>query len=175
GSTFASANAGGAATSLSGDDNKIQVTATQLDFMPVPSNITANIVVSPPLSVKATDAASNTDLDFSGNVSLSANGASLDPSATTTVSAINGEAVFSNLIFTVSGNSVFLTAAATGLTSASSNPFNISNIASVINPGDIVINQFSPSFDAAKDEYVELVNTTNKTFNLRSEEHTSEL
>lgn len=32
--------------------------------------------------------------------------------------------------------------------------------------GDIVINQFSPDYGAASDEYVELVNTTNKSFDL---------
>lgn len=34
------------------------------------------------------------------------------------------------------------------------------------NPGDIVINQLSPDYGGASDEYVELVNTTNNTYDL---------
>lgn len=33
-------------------------------------------------------------------------------------------------------------------------------------PGEIIINQFSPDYAEASDEYVEIVNTTNKTFQL---------
>jgi|GEM_PF-1591926 len=33
-------------------------------------------------------------------------------------------------------------------------------------PGEILINQFSPGYNGASDEYIELVNTTNKIFNL---------
>ena len=36
----------------------------------------------------------------------------------------------------------------------------------VVLPGEILINQVSPDYGAAADEYIELVNTTNKTFDL---------
>lgn len=166
GSSFAAVSAGGAATSTAGNNNRIQVAASRLDFNPIPPGITVNTPVAPALILKAVDAASNLDLDFSGTVSLTVNGSSFDAGAGTTETAVNGEATFGNLIFSASGTGVTLAASATGLTQAISNPFNVSGITSIINPGDVVINQFSPDYNNPSDEYVELVNTTDKTIDL---------
>ena len=113
-SLFAAANAGGASTSTAGDNNRIEVTATDLIFGQNPSNTQAGQVMTPAPTVIAVDGEVNTDLDFTGNVSLSTT-SSFDATADTAVNALAGVATFGNLIFDEDGSSRTLTATSSGL------------------------------------------------------------
>lgn len=112
-STTAVSNGVGFATS---------VTASQLAFTTQPAGATSGHVLTTPPVVTAQDGYGNTDVDFTGDVSLSeASAGSL--SGTTTVAAISGVAPFSNLIYTASADqeAVTLSAAASGLPDATAN------------------------------------------------------
>ena len=58
GSTFAAADAGGAASSITGDDNRIEVTSTQLEYYTNATNTDLFAAMSA-VSIKATDANGN--------------------------------------------------------------------------------------------------------------------
>ncbi|TXD81346.1 T9SS type A sorting domain-containing protein [Subsaximicrobium wynnwilliamsii] len=127
GSNFASPNAGAAATPVVGDDNRIEVIATNLIFNTNPPNFVVNAVVVPAPSVNAIDPNANTDLDFTGAVALTPSTAGIfDPGATTTVSAVSGLATFSNIGFDTIGTGYTLQASSGSLTVATSTSFNIS-------------------------------------------------
>jgi|GEM_PF-1079145 len=68
GSTFATANAGGAQSSASGDANRIEVTATTLVCTNEPTLVTQNTDFS--LTVSARDGYNQIDLDFTDQVEL---------------------------------------------------------------------------------------------------------
>jgi len=116
GSFFATSNAGGATSSTNGDENRIEVTATNLTFNQDPSNVAINVVMNPFPTILAVDGELNVDLDYTGSVTLSVLGSSFESSATTTLSAVNGLVTFSNLIFDTSANGVTIEGTATGLT-----------------------------------------------------------
>lgn len=163
GSLFAAADGGAAASSTTGDRNKIQVTATAFAFVQQPSNVGAGNNMSPAVTVSANDALGNRDLDFTGNVQITSTGTLTGTPVVQ--AAVSGLATFSALAHTGTGTGLKLTAARNPEAdrSVESNTFDL-----VILPagGEIVINQFSPDYNAAADEYVELVNKTNKTFDL---------
>ena len=97
GSIFSSADAGGASTPTTGDDNRIEVTASSLSFDQQPSDVEVSNVMSPSPTVLAVDSNDNTDLDYNASVALSVSSSNFDASATTSVNATNGVATFSNL------------------------------------------------------------------------------
>ncbi|MEI6684067.1 MAG: choice-of-anchor D domain-containing protein, partial [Bacteroidota bacterium] len=123
GSGFATANAGGAASAVTGDINRIAVTATQLQFAQQPSNTVAGAVMFPSVTVKGIDALGNTDLDFTANIDITSSG-SLS-SSPQTVAAVAGIATFSAITHTATGTGFVLTAASAGFTGIPSNAFNI--------------------------------------------------
>jgi hypothetical protein len=99
----------------------------QLAFTVQPSNTTAGSTISPPVQVTAQDAAGATVTGFNGTitVALGANPGGGALSGTTSQTAMNGVATFSDLSINKVGNGYTLVAAATGLTSATSAAFNI--------------------------------------------------
>ncbi len=115
GSGFATGNAGGAASTATGDFNRIEVTATKIVFTTSPS-ITAcpNTNLTTPPVVTARDANDNTDLDFTGQVTLT-NSGSIGMS-NYQMSAGSGVANFANLQFTETGNVTLSTTNSSGLT-----------------------------------------------------------
>ncbi|MCK7590241.1 T9SS type A sorting domain-containing protein [Subsaxibacter sp. CAU 1640] len=123
GSTFAAANAGGAQTSVAGDDNRIEVTATELVFDQQPTDTDVNAVMSPSPTVVAVDANANTDLDYVTVLSLSTTG-TFAGTATTSVAPVSGVATFDNLIFSAVGTGFTLTTVS-GLTNDTSTAFDI--------------------------------------------------
>lgn len=129
GSFFATPNAGGAATSIAGDDNKIEVIASTLTFDQQPSYQPINTVMTPAPSLLATDINNNFDADYSGTVSLSTTG-TFAASATTTTSAVNGVVTFSNLLFSVAGMDLTITSVS-GLIEDTSAFFDIANAPTV--------------------------------------------
>ncbi len=125
GSTFAAAAAGGAASPTTGDQNRIAVTATTLTFVQQPVSASLNTAISPAVTVATVDALGNYDYD-ARSVNITASGATLSGSPVSSTTA-NGVATFSTLTFTTTGTGVSLTAASTGLTSAISNSFSVTN------------------------------------------------
>src|SRR2546422_302263 len=101
--------------------------ATHLVFTVQPSNTTAGGTISPAVQVAAQDDAGNTVVGFGADITIALGnnpgGGTL--SGTTTVTAVNGVATFSNLSINRAGNGYTLVATGTGLTGATSAPFNI--------------------------------------------------
>lgn len=163
GSLFAAANGGAAASSTTGDRNKIQVTATALAFVQQPSNTGPGNNMSPAVTVSANDALGNRDTDFTGNIQITSTGTLTG--SPVIVAAVNGLATFSALSHTALGTGFILTARRNPENDrdVTSNAFTIAPIPAA---GEIVINQMSPDYNGASDEYVEIVNLTNKTFDL---------
>jgi len=127
GSVFAAANAGGAATSTTGDNNRIEVTATKLVFVSTPSNVQINTAMTPAVTVIANDANSNIDLDFNGLVSLTTTG-TFAAGATKNIFASAGTASFSNLIFSAIATGITINASATGVTATGNSvAFDVTN------------------------------------------------
>lgn len=115
----------------SGDGNNIvTVVATALAFVQNTTTPTGlNVAMSPAPTVSANDANGNRDLDFVANVDVISSG-TLSTSPVTVV-PIAGLASFNaNIIHTVSGTGLQLTAASTGLSDATSNLFDITTASS---------------------------------------------
>lgn len=104
--------------------NKIDVTATKMAFVQQPTNTNINAVMSPSPTVSANDANGNRDLDFVSTVSLTSTG-TFAGTSTNSATPTSGLATFNNIIHSVAGIGLTLNADATGLTSTTSNAFNI--------------------------------------------------
>ena len=103
------------------------VTATRLVFTVQPGTTAAGQAFSPALKVTLVDSAGNPVTTGTSNVTLTvgSNPSGGVLSGTTTVAASGGVATFSNVALDKVGAGYTLTASATGLTSATSNPFQI--------------------------------------------------
>lgn len=123
GSIFATSNAGGATSSITGDRNRLEVTADRLAFLQQPTTSTTAVGMSPAVTVRGTDINGNTDLDYVGSISITSTGTLTGSPVTQTASA--GIATFSGLTHTVAGTGFTLAASATGFTTITSNPFDI--------------------------------------------------
>ncbi|MGH6690414.1 MAG: beta strand repeat-containing protein, partial [Gammaproteobacteria bacterium] len=101
--------------------------ATQLAFVVQPSTTVAGATISPAIQVAIQDQFGNTvpGADNSSTVAIGSGpgGATLD--GTTTKAGVGGFATFDDLTINRSGTGYTLTASATGLTGATSGPFNI--------------------------------------------------
>ncbi|MDI1255675.1 MAG: T9SS sorting signal type C domain-containing protein [Flavobacterium sp.] len=122
GSFFAAVNGGGASSSVMGDHNKIEVTATALQFVQDATNTNVNFNMSPAITVKAVDTNLNTDIDFTGNVTITSTGTL---AATQNANAVSGVATFASINHTAQQNGAQLTAVSTGLSNATSALFNL--------------------------------------------------
>jgi len=103
--------------------------ATTLVFTLPPSTATVATVITPKVEVTARDSHGNTATSFSDNitVAIGANPTGGVLSGTKTVAAQGGIASFSTLTISLAGTGYTLTAAASGLTGATSGPFNITS------------------------------------------------
>ena len=110
-SLFEFSNAGGAATSTSGDDNRIEVIVTQFEFTQQPTSVSRFETMIPSVSLNAIDANSNIDTDYNDMVEALTSG-TFDPAATTMVNANAGVISFDNLAFTDIGTDFNLTVTA---------------------------------------------------------------
>ena len=101
--------------------------ATQLAFTVQPASTVAGVAISPAIQVSALDPAGNLVPGFTGSVTMTfgnnPGGSTLG--GTTTVAVVNGVASFGDLSANKTGTSYWLTATATGLSSATSNVFNV--------------------------------------------------
>lgn len=103
--------------------NAIEVIATKLAFIVQPSNTTVGAVMTSP-TVEAEDANGNRDRDYVTNINIVSTG-SLDVTPKTATPP-SGLATFSNIVHTISGTGLTLTASSGSLTNVVSNTFNIS-------------------------------------------------
>ncbi|NRD23249.1 T9SS type A sorting domain-containing protein [Winogradskyella litoriviva] len=122
-SLFTDYNAGGAQTSIVGDDNRIEVIASKFEFVQQPTDGNLNEVMVPYPTINAVDVNSNLDLD--ANIT----GISVNASPTTdivveTYDMINGEATLNNVVFTETVTGVSLVASSTDI-SGTSDTFDI--------------------------------------------------
>ena len=121
-----------AATGLTGaTSSAFNVTAavpTKLAFTVQPSNVAVNASITPPVQVSVEDALGNLIATATNAVTI-AIGNNAGPggvlSGTLTTNAVAGVATFSNLSINTAGTGYTLTAAAAGLTSATSSAFNV--------------------------------------------------
>ncbi|BAO76177.1 T9SS-dependent choice-of-anchor J family protein [Winogradskyella sp. PG-2] len=144
GSVFANANAGGAQTTINGDDNRIEVTATDLIIGTDTSNVEVNTIMSPSLTVTAVDAEANTDLDVV-TVTLTPSVAGIfDVTASFVDSTTSGTATFDNLIFDTTGTGYTLTASSGALTTDTSAAFDVTE-AVVLTTTIVAIEDFDSS------------------------------
>ncbi|HET7449750.1 MAG TPA: invasin domain 3-containing protein, partial [Gaiellaceae bacterium] len=106
--------------------------AAKLAFVQQPTSATAGAAISPAITVAVQDAGGNTVTSSSASITtaIGTNPSSGTLSGTKTVSAVSGVATFSTLSIDKAGTGYTLTAAATGLTGATSSSFNI-NVAAV--------------------------------------------
>ncbi len=124
GSQFALADAGGASSSITGDINRIEVTANKLMFSQQPPvSLFAGTNIFP--AVATIDGLENVDLDFTGIITLTSSGLLNIPQD---ASAIAGVAIFTFNIFEFStaGTGFALTASSLGLLTANSSLFDVS-------------------------------------------------
>ncbi len=122
GSSFYLYDAGAAATSLIGDKNRIEVTATQLIFVKQPTKTVTNYPVSPSIEVAAVDMLLNTDLEYVTDMNLTSSFA-LAQNATSTVTPVSGTGIFNNILYSAiqSGISVEVQSGNLAATGASNN------------------------------------------------------
>ena len=102
-------------------------TATKLLFSQQPTTRQAGLSITPAITVRVADASNNTVTTATNAVTLAigTNPGAGTLSGTLTVNAVNGVATFSNISINRVGTGYTLTAAATGLTGATSSTFNI--------------------------------------------------
>jgi hypothetical protein len=106
-SGFAAADAGAAASSVNGDNNRIEVTASALAFVAQPANTLVSASMTN-VTVSANDALANRDLDFTSSVRITSTGTLTGTPVDVTASS--GLATFTSLTHTASGSSLTLNA-----------------------------------------------------------------
>lgn len=130
GSAFAAADAGGAySDNTGGDINRIEVTADRLVFSQQPTTTSINVNMAPAPKIYARDALNNIDLDFSGTVSITSTGTLSSSPQTASTPGGAGWVDFPTVNHTATGTGLTLTATCAGLTSATSNTFDIDTYA----------------------------------------------
>jgi uncharacterized protein YjdB len=128
--------------------------ATALFFTTQPSSAPAGSPISPAVVVTAKDAGGLIATSFTGTVTIAigTNPGSGTLSGTLSVAAVGGVATFPNLSINNAGTGYTLTAAATGLTAATSNAFNVTSgaIASTtITPNSVTLTAIGATFTLA--------------------------
>jgi hypothetical protein len=98
-----------------------------LAFSVQPSSVQANVVMSPAVKVEARDAFGSVLIGFGGfvSVALGNNPGSATLSGTTTKGSVNSVATFSDLKVNNAGSGYTLVASSSGLSSATSNAFDV--------------------------------------------------
>lgn len=115
-------------SSITGDNNRIEVTATKLNFVQQPTNTGINTAMSPSVTVEAADANNQRDLDFTGSIRITSTGTLTG--SPVDVAASSGLATFSALTHTVTGTGLTLNAEKTATLDwdITSSAFDILNI-----------------------------------------------
>ncbi len=119
GSSFTLNNGGGATSAISGNINRIEVTADRLIYDVQPTSTGIGIVMNPSPRLIAKDILGNKDLDYSGLVSMTSTGTL--SSSPQTANAVAGVVTFNNIVHINADTGIILTASASGLNGVSSN------------------------------------------------------
>ena len=114
---------GGSLTSISTSPSVTVQAASKLVFGQQPTSTQAGASITPAVTVKVEDANGDLVNTSTASVTITASGGTL--SGTTTVNASSGVVTFSNLSINNAGTNYTLTASSSGLTSATSSAFNI--------------------------------------------------
>jgi hypothetical protein len=115
---------------------------TSLSFQTQPSNVLQDATMSPAVQVAAICSDGTVATGYTGNVTLTVN-ASGCGYTTQTVSFVNGVGTFNSIVFTRSPQSnLTFTATSSGLTSATSTPFNVNAPAGAPTVSTIIQNNF---------------------------------
>ena len=112
GSVFATADAGGAQSAVTGDKNRIDVIADRIRFTTHPGNGTVNTNLDS-FTVSAMDINSNKDLDANNDISLTTSGVGMTHNSPYTM--VNGEISITDVQFNATQNAITITATTTGL------------------------------------------------------------
>jgi alpha-tubulin suppressor-like RCC1 family protein len=129
------------AAACGGASSPMSPPPTKLAFTVQPAAVASGIAISPAVSVTVQDAQGSvvTGASTSITAAVGTNPAGGTLSGTVTVGTVSGVATFSNLRLDKAGVGYTLTAAAAGLTGATSTPFNVtlpaSKLAFVVQPG----------------------------------------
>jgi hypothetical protein len=164
GSSFAEANAGGASTDDSGDNNKIMVNADRLNFTfeKLPASVFQNRNFS--VQVTAVDINKNTDLDISNSITLSkesGNGV-LSSDAGLTHKLSSGSHTWIDLQYDTA-EPFTIKASAENFNSVISGSISVYK---VLSANDVLISHYSPHYSGASDEYIVLFNNTDADIDL---------
>jgi hypothetical protein len=111
------------AASILSNDFTIDVVATELTFISQPVNTGVNKPMTPDVTVSGTDINLNLDIDFDAAVTITSTG-NLSP-VSIQENAVAGIVTFSGITHTSLATGIQLTATSQGLTSAVSDPFDI--------------------------------------------------
>jgi hypothetical protein len=129
--------------------NVIQVVATQLSFSTQPISTGVGSGMSN-VVVKATDLCGNTDLGFTGSVSLTSTGTMTGQPIV--VSAIAGVATYTSIVHTVVATNLTMTASASGVSNSISANYDIGAI-TVLEKGDLAILAVNTTNTTSNDEF----------------------
>lgn len=121
--------------SSSNGQNILSIVATHLTYLQQPSNAGINTGMADVI-VAATDTNGNIDLDYSGNIILTSTGTM--SGSPLTQAALSGTTIFSNIIHTTLGTFFNLNASSSGLISATSIFFDITDV-TTLGLGDLAI------------------------------------
>ncbi len=138
------------AAQSSSSKNLIEVAATKLIYSIQPSSTGIGASMST-VAVIATDACGNVDLGFTGTVSLTSTGTMTG--APLTATAVAGVATFSSIVHTVVGTGYTLTATSSGVTSITSNTFDIYTT-TTLEKGDLAILAVNVDLGSGTDQIV---------------------
>lgn len=166
GSLFSAIDAGGATTSTTGDHNRIAVVASELVFEQNTTNTIIANAMTPAPTVVAYDGLANIDVDFTGTVELTASGANFDATAVNSVNSVNGIATFNNLVFSAVTVGATLEATSTGLTSTTSNAFDVTSAPILPTVGTVFITEIVDADNDFNAEFLELFNNSGDNIDL---------
>ncbi len=112
----------------SGNGPPADAAAARVAFSTQPKNATVDQTITPPVTVVVTDSSGNPVPSYSGSVTiaLGANATGATLSGANTATAVNGVATFPGLSLDKAGSGYTLTAASSGLSGATSAPFDVS-------------------------------------------------
>lgn len=144
------------AADVVGNNQTINVVATQLDYLVQASDVFVDEAMSPDVQIAARDSNGNVDLDYVENVDLSSDG-TLTGSPISEV-AVSGVVTFTNLVHTVIASGRTLTVT-DGSLSSDSELFDVLVAPIFPGAGDLIITEVSDA-DDFNNEFIEIYNTT---------------
>lgn len=137
GSSFATANAGAAASSTTTDRNRIEVTADRMIFSQQPVSTSITTVLSPTPTISFVDANNNLDFDNTRTVTLTTSGIDMTSSSPYTITATHtGILSLTGVSFSSAQPGITLIATTTGLSFSNTKTSTTFDISAVIIPAN---------------------------------------